>query len=93
LTPELVRARGRTVLLTARYNESFGKGPDQREDLLRQLFAKVGCRVYFEPSLRCEFGFNITIGNDFYANFDCIILDGGAVEIVDNVLFGPRVGI
>jgi len=99
LTPELVRAqralcaRERAVLLSARYNESFGKAPDQREDLLKQLFAKIGCRVYFEPNLRCEFGFNITIGNDFYANFDCIILDGGTVEIGDNVLFGPRVGI
>jgi maltose O-acetyltransferase len=93
LTPELVQARERAVLLTARYNESFGKAPAQREDLLKQLFAKIGCRVYFEPNLRCEFGFNITIGNDFYANFDCIILDGATVEIGDNVLFGPRVGV
>lgn len=38
-------------------------------------------------------GYNISIGNNFYANFDCIMLDGGGIEIGDNVLFGPRVGI
>ena len=32
-------------------------------------------------------------GVHFYANFDCIMLDGGGIEIGDNVLFGPRVGI
>lgn len=43
--------------------------------------------------MRCEFGYNISIGNHFYANFDCVMLDGGGIEIGDNVLFGPRVGI
>lgn len=50
-------------------------------------------RVHFEPTFRCEFGRNIVIGDDFYANFDCIMLDGGGIEIGNSVLFGPRVGI
>jgi maltose O-acetyltransferase len=49
--------------------------------------------VHFEPTFRCEFGVNISIGNNFYANFDCVMLDGGGIEIGDDVLFGPRVGI
>ena len=49
--------------------------------------------VHFEPTFRCEFGFNIEVGDDFYANFDCVILDGGGVTIGDGVLLGPRVGI
>lgn len=93
LTPELVEAREKAVLLTNRYNASFGEPAAEREAILRELLGKVGRRVHFEPTFRCEFGRNIVIGDDFYANFDCIMLDGGGIEIGDNVLFGPRVGI
>ncbi len=93
LTKELVEAREKTVFLTNEYNNSFGKPSEERENILRRLLKSVGRGVHFEPTFRCEFGFNITIGNNFYANFDCIMLDGGGIEIGDNVLFGPRVGI
>jgi len=36
---------------------------------------------------------NISIGARFYANFDCVILDPGLVEIGDDVFFGPGVHI
>jgi maltose O-acetyltransferase len=75
------------------YNRSAGRPPDEREALVSRLLEGTGNRVHFEPTLRCEFGFNIRIGNDFYANFDCVMLDGGGVTIGDNVLFGPRVSI
>lgn len=93
LTPELVEARERTVFLTNEYNASFGKTREEREAILRKLLKSIGTGVHFEPTFRCEFGYNISIGNNFYANFDCIMLDGGGIEIGDNVLFGPRVGI
>lgn len=93
LTPELIAARERTVLLTNEYNESFGKPAEEREVILKRLLKSIGKGVYFEPTFRCEFGYNITIGNNFYANFDCVMLDGGGIEIGDNVLFGPHVGI
>ncbi|MCP9308303.1 sugar O-acetyltransferase [Zymomonas mobilis] len=93
LTPELIKAREEAVRLSNLYNDSFGEAPAKRESYLRQLLKKIGNNAYFEPRFRCEFGFNISIGDNFYANFDCIILDGGEVTIGDNVLFGPRVGI
>lgn len=93
LTKELIEAREKTVLLTNQYNDSFGEPSEIREEMLKQLLASVGEGVHFEPNFRCEFGFNISIGNNFYANFDCVMLDGGKIEIGDNVLFGPRVGI
>ena len=93
LTCELVAARENTVFLTNEYNASFGKPPEVREAILKKLLKSVGKGVHFEPNFRCEFGYNISIGNNFYANFDCIMLDGGGIEIGDNVLFGPRVGI
>ena len=93
LTPELIAARERTVVLTNEYNESFGKPAEEREAILKRLLKSIGKGVYFEPTFRCEFGYNITIGNNFYANFDCVMLDGGGIEIGDNVLFGPHVGV
>ena len=93
LTPELVAAREKTVLLTDQYNASFGQPAEVREKILRKLLKSAGEGAYFEPNFRCEFGFNISVGKHFYANFDCVLLDGGGIEIGDHVLFGPRVGI
>lgn len=93
LTPELVAARQGAVLLANRYNASFGQEPAQREAILRELLGGIGRHVHFEPVFRCEFGRGIRIGDDFYANFDCVMLDAGGIEIGDKVLLGPRVGI
>jgi len=93
LTEELVQARERAVMATNRYNASFGQPPEVREALLRDLLQHAGTGAFFEPTFRCEFGYNIWVGEGFYANFDCVMLDGGGITIGDHVLFGPRVGI
>jgi maltose O-acetyltransferase len=93
LTPELVAAREETVFLTNDYNASFGQKAEVREAILQKLLGAIGRGVHFEPTFRCEFGRHIRIGNNFYANFDCVMLDGGGIAIGDDVLFGPRVGI
>lgn len=93
LTDELVDARERTVLATDRYNASFGRPAQERLALLRELLLHAGANAHFEPTFRCEFGFNVSVGDNFYANFDCVMLDGGGITIGDNVLLGPRVGI
>lgn len=93
LTPELVAARERAVLASDAYNASFGRPAPEREALLRQLLGRVGTGVHFEPTFRCEFGYNIAVGDNAYANFDCVILDGAEVTIGNNALLGPRVSI
>jgi maltose O-acetyltransferase len=93
LTKELIQSREHTVFLTNEYNNSFGRPQNEREEILRKILKIMGNGIHFEPNFRCEFGFNITIGNNFYANFDCVLLDGAEISIGNNVLFGPRVGI
>jgi maltose O-acetyltransferase len=93
LRPELIEARARAVIMADEYNRAFGQAEKLRETILRRLLKSVGSGTHFEPTFRCEFGFNISVGARFYANFDCIILDGAEVTIGDYVLFGPRVGI
>lgn len=91
LSPELVQAREHAARLCAEHNRS-GIGAQERLALLQRLLKRIGDGALVEPHFRCEFGFDIAIGKAFYANVDCVILDGG-VEIGDHVLFGPRVGI
>ena len=92
-TEELVNARKETVFLTNQYNQSYGEAPEVREAILKKLLGSMGKNPFFEPNFRCEFGFHIHLGDNFYANFDCVMLDGGGIYIGDDVLFGPRVGI
>lgn len=67
--------------------------PDAREPLLRRLLGGAGEGSYIEPPFRCDYGSNIYVGERFYANFECIILDQCPIRIGDNVMFGPRVSL
>lgn len=91
--PELVQARIRARLLTDRFNRSAPDQPDEKAQILGELFASAGRNICIEPPFRCDYGFNISIGDNFYANFDCIMLDVCKIIIGHNVLLGPRVCI
>ena len=79
--------------LFRRYNKTDDSETGERDSILRQLFKSVGENLWIEPDFRCEFGKNISIGNDVYINFGCVILDCGEVSIGDEVLIGPNVGL
>lgn len=63
----------------------------ERERLVRGLFKHVGSGVCINKPFYCDYGCHISVGDNFYANFDCIILDVNDVEIGNNVFFAPRV--
>ncbi len=79
--------------ITAVYNETTNSEIPKRTELLNRLFKKVGKTPYIEPPFRCDYGSNITVGDEFYANFDCIMLDCANIKIGDHVFFGPKVNI
>ncbi len=54
---------------------------------------KIGAQIEIEPPFYCDYGTNILVGNKFYANIGCVILDCNLVEIGDNALLGPYVQI
>ena len=87
LAAELRRARE----LLQQFNQSTDAA--QRRDVLDRLLGGTGENLYIEPPFRCDYGANIYVGNNFYANFECIILDQCPIRIGDNVLFGPRVSL
>ena len=65
----------------------------KRTQLLKALFGSTGKRLYIESSFKCDYGDNIHLGENFYANFNCVILDAAKVTIGDNCMIAPQVGI
>ncbi|WP_312794954.1 sugar O-acetyltransferase [Tianweitania sp.] len=65
----------------------------ERNGLIRQLLGKTGERFVFDGQFHCDFGFNIEIGEDFYANVNLVILDGAKVVIGNNCFIAPNVGL
>lgn len=57
------------------YNRTDDDEQTERRALMEQLFGSVGKNVWIEPDFRCEFGKNITIEDNVYINFGCVILD------------------
>ncbi len=66
---------------------------DKRTSLIIKLVGKTSAKFYIEPPFRCDYGYNIEIGENFYANYNLVILDCAKVVFGDNVFVGPNVGI
>lgn len=77
-------------------HELNGLHPDdeaRRDDLLKRLLGKTGERLVVEWGFYCDYGFNIEVGENFYANVNLVILDGAKVVIGSNCFIAPNVGI
>lgn len=90
---ELKADAKKSRMVTRLFNNTTEEQKEYRAELLKELFKKTGDNIYIEPSFKCDYGCNISVGNNFYANFDCIILDVCNVDIGENVFFAPRVCI
>lgn len=90
---ELVAMRQRARRLTRQFNATTEEETDKRQALLRELFGAIGKGSFIEPTFKCDYGSNIYIGDCFYANFDCVILDVAPVHIGSHVFFAPRVNL
>lgn len=87
----LAAEQRRTRQLLHRFNHELESSA--REPLLRELLGSAGAQCYIEPPFFCDYGSNIHVGQNFYANFDCIVLDQCPVVIGDHVMLGPRVSL
>ena len=79
--------------LTRLLNETLETEWDRRRELVKEIFASAGEGSYIEPPFHCDYGIHTTVGKNFYANYNCCILDVCDVTIGDNVMFASHVGI
>jgi maltose O-acetyltransferase len=91
--PELVAERADAREATRRYNQTSVDEDDRRRALLEELLGSLGETCVIEPPFRCDYGYNIHVGENFYANFDCVILDVCRVDVGQDCLVGPGVHI
>lgn len=91
--PELVAMRLRARSLTRLYNATREDEGSRRDELLGQLFGRLGPRAEIEPPFHCDYGAHIRAGARLYMNFGCVVLDCAEVVLGDEVFIGPYVQI
>ncbi|WP_066321560.1 sugar O-acetyltransferase [Bacillus sp. FJAT-29814] len=75
------------------FNESQAADDKIRTVLLKDLFGSTGENLHIEPTFRCDYGYNIHVGENFFANYDCVFLDVCEIRIGDNCFIAPGVHI
>lgn len=71
--------------------EDFDKARD--EYVRKYLLGQVGENVYIEAPVYLDYGYNISVGNNFYANFNATLLDCSVIQIGNDVMLGSNVTI
>lgn len=66
---------------------------EQQFSIIKELFGSVGANPSISRGFFCDFGDNIHIGDNFYAGYNCTMLDYAEIRIGNNCLIGPNVGI
>lgn len=79
--------------LTRQLNELPLERIAEQADIIKDLFGAVGSNPNIEHNFHCNFGRNIFVGDNFFAGFNCTMLDYADITIGDNCLIGPNVGI
>ena len=77
--------------LTRLFNLTKQTEIEERDRILHKLLGSMGKDVHIIPPFRCDYGKNIHVGDRFFANYDCIMLDVCKITIGHDVMFGPRV--
>ena len=78
--------------LTQRLNAIDRSDFDGIKAIVKQLFGKSE-NAFVNPPFYCDYGFNIEVGDNFFANYNCTILDVAKVKIGKNCLLAPNVAI
>ncbi len=90
---ELLELRGKARALVKEYNNLPLNDLKSHIKVLKQLFKKSDSKTFIEPPFRCDYGFNVSIGKRFYANYNLVLLDSAEIIIGDNVMIAPNVSI
>lgn len=62
-----------------------------RRQLVEETFGSTGTGCHIEPTIQFDYGFNIHVGKNFYANFNNVFLDVCPITIGDNCMCAPNI--
>jgi len=89
---ELIKERAYCKDLCFRLNSTSPTDVEAQRKIIKELFGKTKDVFTITTPFWCDYGYNIEIGENFYTNFNCVILDGAKVTFGDNVFIAPNCG-
>ncbi|MEN5194937.1 sugar O-acetyltransferase [Sphingobacterium faecium] len=90
---ELFEKRLHAKMQVKKFNDTEPKSFKERQLIIKNLLKAKSNRFFIEAPFYCDYGFNISIDDNFFANYNCTLLDSAPITIGKNVLFGPHVSL
>lgn len=87
--PELIAERRRCRTLLQAFD--IESDEDERAAILKELLGRIGNDSFIQPPFACDYGSNLSIGDNVFINFNCVVLDCAAVTIGDRTQIAPGV--
>jgi galactoside O-acetyltransferase len=91
LDSELFEMRMNCKELLYDFNHSRPSEIQKRSEILKKVVAEIGEGCYIEPPFNANWGCNVHIGNNFYANFNLTVVDDTDIYIGNDVMIAPNV--
>lgn len=91
LDPQLSAERKQARILFKKLNDCGEDQKKERRKLLKELIPHSGKNLWIEPPFYCDYGSNITLGDNVFFNFNCVVLDVAKVTIGSRTLMAPNV--
>lgn len=88
----LVSERRSAKTMCEAYHRISVQEEEKRTEYIQKIFGKTGKNILVENAVWCDYGYNIEVGENFYANHDCVFLDCAKITFGDNVFIGPQCG-
>lgn len=86
---DLLAERLKAKDLCFKYNTTLPSDEESLREIIGELKIKTKGNFFLTPPFFCDYGYNISVGENFYANHNLIILDGNRVSFGDNVFIAP----
>lgn len=93
LNPDLITELNRMKRAIREYNNIAPDDAEALDSAIRGILGRCGKTVKVIQPFLCDYGCNIEVGENFFANFNLTVLDEALVSIGDNAFIGPNVGI
>ncbi len=86
---DLIKLRAKCAELCFDYNSCRPSDTKNKAALLKELLGSMGKNTCVIAPFYADYGFNITVGDNFFANYNCTVLDAARVSFGNNVFIAP----
>ena len=88
--PDYEREIAKGKAICYEFNRLHPNDRAEQTEVLSRLLGRMGKDAIFTPPFWCDYGYNIEVGDSFYANHNLVITDGAKVTFGDNVFIAPN---